>query len=169
VLLAEHKELADATKTALAQTLAKAAQQIAKREALPVSNPAQLRDVCLAAARIFGWDGPSVSVQTSVTNNTLIISEAEQARLIAQRQRLLEAGNGRKIEATVPIALPAQERQSDANVGTGKGIVAQNQSPATKPDPVVLEMESIGNAASWKHGKGSDHAGSFGPWPEEYE
>jgi hypothetical protein len=94
-----------------------------------------------------------------VTNNTLIISQAEQQRLIAQRQRLLalEAANGRKIEAAVPVA---------------NGIVAQNQSPATKPDPVVLEMESIGNAAGWKHGKGSEpenHAGSFGPWPEEYE
>ena len=51
-MIAAHDELEDATKTALMQTLAKAAQQVAGKEALDISNAAQLRDVCLAAARI---------------------------------------------------------------------------------------------------------------------
>jgi hypothetical protein len=58
-LIAAHEELEDATKTGLMQALAKAARQVAGKEALDVSNTAQLRDICLAAARIFGWQGES--------------------------------------------------------------------------------------------------------------
>jgi hypothetical protein len=48
---ARARNVATSTRTALAQTLAKAAQQVSESEALPVKNTAQLRDVCLAAAR----------------------------------------------------------------------------------------------------------------------
>jgi hypothetical protein len=56
--------------------------------------------------------------------------------------------------------------QSSANGGAGDGIVAQNQGPADQQDPVYQRWESIGKVASWKP---ENHAGSFGPWPEEYE
>jgi hypothetical protein len=78
--------------------------------------------------------------------------------LIQQRERLLALGAengkrdgeavGRKTEAT----------QSDANVGTGNGIVVQNQSPVVQKDPVFRHMESIGKAETWRVGQGSDQA-----------
>jgi hypothetical protein len=140
----------------------------------------QFRDACLSAARMFGWDG---NAQPSVTyygddNRTVVLCDAERRQqLIEQRQRLLEQettqASGRKVKAAVTSALPEQEIQSDANVGTGNGIVAQNQSPDVEPDPVSQWRESIRNAESWKTGKGSEpeneHAGSFGPWPEDYK
>ena len=168
-LVETHESLATATKTALAQTLAKAAQQVSKEEALPVKNTAQLRDVCLAAARLFGWDGnahPSVTYYGDDNRQMIVCDENKRKQLIEQRQRLLEAeGNGKviEIEAAVPIAIPVQE-QSDTNAGT----VTHDQSPVTQADPTFQHMASIGKAESW----GSEpehHAGMFGPYPEELE
>jgi len=87
-LIAAHEGLEGATKTALMQTLAKAAQQVAGKEALDISSTAQLRDVCLAAARIFGWDGkPQTDV--NITNQVgVICDEATRMRLIALRERI---------------------------------------------------------------------------------
>jgi len=48
-----------------------------------------LRDICLAAARIFGWDGKP-QTEVNITNQVgLICDEATRQRLIAQRERLL--------------------------------------------------------------------------------
>ncbi len=66
-----------------------------------------------------------------------------------------------------PAALPAPETQPNANVGTGNGTVTQNQPPVVQKDPLILKMQSIGRAESWKSEE--NHAGSFGPYPEEYE
>jgi hypothetical protein len=79
-----------------------------------------------------------------------------------------ERGNERKTEAAVPVTLPAQETQSNASAGAGDGIIAQNQSPAIQQDPVFQRWASVGTAASWRS-EPENHAGSFGPWPEEYE
>jgi hypothetical protein len=133
VLIATHKELETKTKTALMQAVAKAAQLAAQKPAMDVSTTAQLRDLALTIAKLCGWDG---SAQPSVTyygddNRTLVVcDEARRRGLIAQRERLLalEADNGHKAKAAV-TTLPAPETQSDANVGTGNGIVTQNQSP----------------------------------------
>jgi hypothetical protein len=115
-------------------------------------------------------NGKSVAPITVNAENAqvLICDERRRAELIQQRERLLalEAGNESKKEAAVPLALPKQETQSNSSAGTGNGIVAQNQSPATQQDPVYQRWESIGKAASWKP---ENHAESFGPWPEEYE
>jgi hypothetical protein len=180
-LATSHKELEDGTKTALMQTLHKAAQAVARKAPLDISNMGQFRDACLSAARMFGWDGqPSVNYYGD-DNRTVVVCSAERRReLIQQRQRLLEAEsqgkvievNGHETETAAPVALPAQETQSNASVDAGKGTVAQDQSPAVQPDPVFQHMESIGKAESWKTGKGSElenHAGMFGPYPEEYE
>ena len=176
-LAATHKELEDGTKTALMQTLHKAAQAVARKAPLDITNIAQFRDACLSAARMFGWDG---SAQPSVTyygddNRTVVLCDAERRQqLIEQRQRLLEQeatqASGREVKAAVTAALPAPETQPGANVGTANGPVAQDPSPVAPPDPVFQHMQSIGKAESWKTNEPPEnHAGSFGPWPEEYE
>ena len=146
------------------QTLNKAAQAVAKKDPLDISNMGQFRDACLSAARMFGWDG---SAQPSVTyygddNRTVVLCDAERRQqLIEQRQRLLEQEAkptpGHKV-AAVPAALPAPETQSDANVGTVNGTVAQDQSPVAQPDPVFQRFQSIGKAESWRGGQDSDQA-----------
>ena len=113
-LAATHKELEGATKTALMQTLHKAAQAVARKGPLDISNMGQFRDACLSAARMFGWDG---NAQPSVTyygddNRTVVLCDAERRQqLIEQRQRLLEQeavqAPSRKVEAAVPVTLPA--------------------------------------------------------------
>jgi hypothetical protein len=155
---ATHKELEAETKTALMQTLHKAAQAVAKKDPLDISNMGQFRDACLSAARMFGWDG---SAQPSVTyygddNRTVVLCDAERRQqLIEQRQRLLEQeatlASSREVEAA------ASETQSGtANAGTGNGIVAQDPSPVVQPDPVYKHMAAIGRAETWKTGKGSE-------------
>jgi hypothetical protein len=93
-LIAAHEDLEGATKTAVMQTLAKAAQEVAGKEALDVSNTAQLRDVCLAAARIFGWDGKP-QTEVNITNQVgVICDEATRMRLIALREKITLAERG---------------------------------------------------------------------------
>jgi hypothetical protein len=103
-------------------------------------------------------------------NRQVIVCPPERRQqLIEQRQRLLEAEsqgkviadtvrqhqelNGHKAKATVPArALP----EPDASAGTENGIVARDQGPAAQKDPLILKMESIGRAESWRVGQGSD-------------
>lgn len=185
VLLATHKELEGRTKSGLAQATTRAAEAAGKAtEPLQIGNTAQLRDVCLAAARLFRWDG---SAQPSVTyygddNRTVVLCDAgRRQQLIEQRQRLLEAESqgkvielngkrdgetvGRKTEGAAPRALPAPETQFNANVGAGNGTAAQAQ----PPDVHFQHMQSIGKAETWKTSEAENHAGMFGPYPEEYE
>jgi Putative ATPase subunit of terminase (gpP-like) len=167
VLIASHKELEDGTKTALMQTLHKAAQAVARKAPLDITNMAQFRDACLSAARTFGWDGSArPSGPTIYADKALIVcDEVRRAQLIEQRQRLLE--QEAEVETAVIAALPKPETQSNANVDTVNGTVAQDPSPVVQKDPLILKMESIARAESWKSEE--NHAGSFGPYPEEYE
>jgi hypothetical protein len=127
-LVATHKELEDGTKTALMQTLHKAAQAVARKDPLDITNMGQFRDACLSAARMFGWDGSAQpSGPTIYADKALIVcDEKRRAQLIEQRQRLLEQDAtqalGRKMEAGVRADLPSQETQSNANAGTGNGV-----------------------------------------------
>jgi len=74
-----------ATKTALMQALVKAAQEVAGKEALDVSNTEQLRDICLAMARLFGWsETPKTEVRD--TQRPVILIEEMRMRMIACRQ-----------------------------------------------------------------------------------
>jgi hypothetical protein len=103
----------------------------------------------------------------------VVCDEARRRELIEQRQRLLEAEsegkvielNGHKTEAVVPVT---PETQPNASADAGNGIVAQNSSPVTQKDPLILKMESIGRAESWKS-EPEHHGGNFGPYPEEFE
>jgi len=181
VLLARHKELEAGTKTAPMQTLHKAAQAVARKDPLDISNMGQFRDACLSAARMFGWNGKaSVTYYGDDNRQVIVCDEAKRKQLIEQRQRLLEAEsqgkvielNGHKAKAAVPVALPAPEAQSNANVSARNGIVAENQSPAAQKDSLSQWRDSVGRAETWKTGKGSEpenQAGMFGPYPEELD
>jgi transposase len=115
-LIAAHEELEEATKTALMQTLAKAAQQVAGKPGLDVSNTAQLRDICLAAARIFGWDGKP-QTEVNITNQVgVVCDEATRARIIALREKLLAEQASR-----AAITPPEPQTQLQANVGAANG------------------------------------------------
>jgi hypothetical protein len=97
-----------------------------------------------------------------------VCDENRRKQLIAQRERLLEQqATGREVEAAAPVALPAPETQSNANAGAVNGIVAQDQSHVTQPDPVFQHMESISRADSW--GESQHNGAMFGPYPEELE
>jgi hypothetical protein len=127
-------------------------------------------------AKLCGWDG---STQPSVTyygddNRTVVLCDAERRQqLIEQRQRLLEQEatgkvielNGHKAKAAA-TALPAPEARSDANVGTGNDIVARNQRPTAKQDPLSQWRDSVGRAESWGS-QPENNAAMFGPHPEE--
>ena len=106
----------------------------------------------------------------------MVCDPERRQQLIEQRQRLLEAEsqgktievNGHKAKAVAAVALPAPEAQSSANVEAGNGTVAQDQSPAPKQDPLSQWRESIRTAATWKtNDPPENHAGMFGPHPEE--
>ena len=86
-----HADLEEATKTGLKQTLAKAVQALAKKEALPVESIAQFKDACLAGAKLFGWDGkPETSINVGVGVGVgVVCDEATRLRLIEMRQKLL--------------------------------------------------------------------------------
>jgi len=139
-----------------------------------VTTVAQLRDLALALVRLCDNGKPAVTVYSDKT--MIVCDEKRRAELIRQRERLLEAEsqgktievNGHETEAPAPVALPAQETQFNASVDAADGIVAHDQSPFVQPDPVFQHMVSIGSAATWKS-EPENHAGSFGPYPEEYE
>jgi hypothetical protein len=152
-----------------------AAKLVAKKPGLDVSTVAQLRDLASALVRLCDNGKPVAPVTVNAENaQVLICDERRRTELIQQRERLLalEADSERKIETALPVT-PSQARNaSNVDVGAGNGIVAQNQSPVAQKDPYLSVMESIGTAASWRAGKGSEPqnlAGSFGPYPEEYE
>jgi hypothetical protein len=167
---ATHKELADTARTSILQAVTNAAKLVAKKPGLDVSTVAQLRDLASALVRLCDNGKPVVPVTVNAENAQVIIcDEARRAELIEQRQRLLEQeatqASGREVKA----AIPAPETHSNANVGTENGIVARDQSPAPKQDPLSQWRESVRTAATWKPSEPEHHGGSFGPWPEEYE
>jgi hypothetical protein len=169
-LVETHKELADTARTSILQAVTNAAKLVAKKPGLDVTTVAQLRDLALALVRLCDNGKPVVPITVNAENAQVIIcDERRRAELIEQRNRLLalEAGK-RKKEAAVPLALPKRETQSSASAGTGNGIVAQDQSPAVQKDPLILKMESISKAATWRS-EPENHGGSFGPYPEELE
>jgi hypothetical protein len=163
---ATHKELADTARTSILQAVTNAAKLVAKKPGLDVSTVAQLRDLALALVRLCDNGKSVVPVTVNAENAQVIIcDEARRAELIEQRQRLLEQeatqASGRKVEAAVPAALPAPETQSDDNVGTANGTVAQDPRPVTQSDPVFQHMQSIGKAETWIGGQDRDPADSI--------
>jgi putative ATPase subunit gpP of terminase len=170
-LIATHKELEGVTKTALMQTLAKAAQQVAQKQALDVSNTAQLRDICLAAARLFGWDGsPVAPVTVNTTVQTgIVCDEATRKRIIELREQIgapipqnaLEPHKEKVQAATppqmlpAPTSLPAPQTQIQGAHGAEKCTVETKHEPIPSPDNGIPKwVKDIGTAESWKHGKG---------------
>jgi len=64
------------------QTLAKAVQALAQKDALTVETVGQFKDACLAAAKLFGWDGKP-QTEVNITNQMGVVCTEEQ------RQRLI--------------------------------------------------------------------------------
>jgi hypothetical protein len=119
---ATHEEIADATKTAILQTLQKAAQLAASKPALDVSTVAELRDLASSLDRLCGG-----KPQVSITNQVgIVCDEATRMRLIKQREELLA-----KSEAPAAMTLPEPQAQLQINIGAPNGILARND---PKPD-----------------------------------
>src|SRR5262249_22702540 len=90
-LIATHKELEGITKTGLMQTLAKAVQALAQKDALTVETIGQFKDACLAAAKLFGWDGKP-QAEININNQVgvgIVCTEEQRQRLIELREKLL--------------------------------------------------------------------------------
>jgi hypothetical protein len=129
-LIAHHKGLEGTTKTALMQTLAKAAQQVAGKEALDITNPAQLQALCLAAARIFGWKGDS-HVNVEVNNQVgIVISEAKRKEMQAQLRAVQNADDSKK-QGCAPLTLASAQTQSQGNVVAGNSLPGAPATPQT--------------------------------------
>jgi hypothetical protein len=71
------------------QTPARAAKQVAGKEPLDISNTAQLRDPCLAAARVFGWNGES-QVNVAVNNQIGVVIIADQKQELHEKLKPLQ-------------------------------------------------------------------------------
>jgi hypothetical protein len=169
-----HKEREAATRSQLEQAAHNWA--LAAAQAQPqVPTAAAFAAVIAGIAKLFGWDRPGATFTINSDKTVIVCDEGRRAELIVQRQRLLEAEKpaiGRTVEAAAPVAIPAPEMQSAANVGTENSTGAQDPSPVAQPDAAFQHMQSIGRADTWKTGKGSEpeaYSGSFGPWPEEEE
>src|SRR6266567_2109746 len=129
-LAATHKELEDGTKTALMQTLHKAAQAVARKDPLDITNMAQFRDACLSAARMFGWDGcaqPSVTVNADKA--VVVCDENKRRELQAQRLRLLAA---EKPAEGRTVAVEEKARHEQKNEATGTVLPSAGFSAASR-------------------------------------
>jgi hypothetical protein len=123
-LIAARESLGGATKTALMQTLAKAARQVAGKEALDISSTAQLRDICLAAARIFGWEGKP-QTEVNITNQVgVICDEATRMRLVKLREQITHGATALPKRETQPDdgAVPAEGNLATVNAGVLSGM-----------------------------------------------
>jgi hypothetical protein len=173
VLLATHKELGERSRTAILQAGTAAAEQARDRAVpLPVNDVQQFAQLTGALARVLGWGNdsrPSVNYYGDV-NTVVVCDEARRRELIEQRQRLLEQearqASGHKIEAAAPVTIPAPETQSNASVGAVDGIATHDQSPVVQKDPLILKMESIARAETWRS-EPENNAAMFGPHSEE--
>jgi hypothetical protein len=138
---ASHKELENATKTALMQALTKAAKAVAGKEALDVSNTTQLRDVCLAAARIFGWQGDS-PVNVEVNNQVGVVVTEEKRRELQEKLRAIqEDDNNSENLSPAPTTLPLPQKQLQASVGAGNAL---SGAPRTAQTTISPSMKSLG-------------------------
>jgi len=111
------------------QALAKAAQQVAGKAALDVSNTAQLRDICLAAARIFGWKR-RLSIRRSKRLPGRCRHKPGEAGGITREAK---AAAGKDTAAVLPAAntptLPAAQMQPDRSTDA-EAVVVADQEPS---------------------------------------
>ena len=126
------------------QALAKAARQVAGKEALDVSNTAQLRDICLAAARIFGWKGePPVNV--AVNNQVGVVmtpEKLEQLREKFKRLQELDETEKKALPAKpAPMTLPVSQTQPEDNAGTRN---ARSGAPGAVQPSTSASMRALG-------------------------
>jgi hypothetical protein len=126
-LIAAHEELEDATKTALMQTVAKAAQLAAQKPALDVSTKAQLRDLALTLARLCGWDDKA-QTEVNITNQVgVVCTEEQRQRLIALREELT-------VTRPAPMTLPEPCTKLQGDVGApNSNLAGDDAAPDGRP------------------------------------
>lgn len=87
-----HKELAEKTRTSLAQAAlnaAQGAQVSAEQGRIPICSASHLKDLAAAAARVFGWDQ---GTKTGDTYNTLVVTQEQLEQIQALRAETLKEG-----------------------------------------------------------------------------
>jgi hypothetical protein len=86
-LLADHKELEERGKSAIARASVKCAEV---NEALPLPDAQSLSQLANALGRVFQWStGQGNTVNVHADKAVIVCDEGRRAELIAQRQRLL--------------------------------------------------------------------------------
>jgi hypothetical protein len=118
---ASHKELENATKTALAQAIAKAAQGVALKGALDVASITELKDAIHAADKLYGWNKPQTEVNVGVAVG-LVCTEEQRKRMIAMREKL----QAPLPALPAPIPLREPETKPQTNAGEVNGNSATN-------------------------------------------
>ena len=95
-----------------------------------------MRDICLAAARIFGWEGKP-QTEVNITNQVgIVCDEATRERLIALREKITLAERGAKQLEEAPTSLPEPVAKLQANLGAPIGNLASDDAAA--PDGPCL-------------------------------
>ena len=141
---ATHQELENATKTGLKQTLAKAVQALAKQDALTVETIGQFKDACLAAAKLFGWDGKPAAAVTVNSDKTVVVCTEEQRRaMIEAREQFLM---GRADIATHPPSPDSPSGEEPMNAAIQAKLQAGTPIGRTQvpEDPQMAWMKSYG-------------------------
>src|SRR5262249_25147475 len=135
----------------LMTALAKAAQKAGGQEAIDVSNTAQLRDICLAAARVLGWkEGAGVNV--SVNTQVAIVTPEQQAEMqdkLARYHERLKQSEPERLE--IDRALREQQARARARETTVALPEPERVStPAEKPKAEDAYLTRTIPQAEWE-------------------
>ena len=144
-LIAVHADLDGETKTGLKQILAKAVKALAEKGALPVENIAQFKDACLAAAKLFGWDGkPETQINVGIGVG-IVCNEEQRKRLIELREKL----QAQLPALPAPIPLPEPCTKLQTNAGPPNGNLASNAvTPGERPGSPLWNVPAGTKATS---------------------
>jgi hypothetical protein len=128
------------SETGLMQALAKAARQVAGKKALDVSNTAQLRDICLAAARIFGWKGES-EVNVAVSNQVGVVITDQQRAEMQAKLRELQAMSDDSEQQSPALSTPQAQLRANAGAGNAPSGAPTAAQTATSPSLSALGFD----------------------------
>ena len=103
------------------------------RDRFAILEGTQLRDICLAAARIFGWKGDSVSVAVNADKATVVVCTEEKRAELQERLRRLQEAQAAEEQAAAGMTPRTTQTQLPANVGAGNGMPAAVSNAGEKP------------------------------------
>jgi len=84
------------------------------RDRFAILEETQLRDICLAAARIFGWKGDSVSVAVNADKAAVVVCTEEKRAELQERLRRLQEAQAAEEQAA------ADDAANHTNSATGE-------------------------------------------------